>query len=84
MAKRKQPEEDTIEPENGVVEDSHAGQIEEVKEHVIVDGWIIGEAATEEGVRDPIVTVEVESEEEDGWEAEAFWSLLARAGYQLL
>lgn len=83
MAKRKQSEDDTIEPECGVVGDSTAVQTEEVQVEGFVNGWIIGEAVAEEGVIDPITTVEVEPEGEDGWEAEAFWALLARAGYQL-
>ena len=83
MAKKKRLEEDTREPESEVAEDSHSGQIEEVKEELVVDGWIIGEDVNEEGVSEPITTVETEPEGEEGWEAEAFWALLARAGYQL-
>ena len=83
MAKRKQPEDDTSEPECGVVDDSTAGHTEEVQVDGFVDGWIIGEATTEEGANDPITTVEAEPEREDGWETEAFWALLDRAGYQL-
>lgn len=83
MAKHKQSEEDTNKPYYGVVGDSSARQADEVTKDIFVDGWIIGEAATEEGVSDPIITVEVEPEGEDGWEAEAFWALLTRAGYQL-
>ena len=80
MAKKKRLEEDTREPESEVAEDSHSGQIEE---ELVVDGWIIGEDVNEEGVSEPITTVETEPEGEEGWEVEAFWALLARAGYQL-
>ena len=83
MAKRKHPEDDTIELDSSVIDESPAAQTEEVQVNGFVSGWVIGEAAAEEGVDDPIPTVQVESEGEEGWEAEAFWALLARAGYQV-
>ena len=83
MAKRKRLEEDTRESESEVAEDSRLGQAEEVQEELIVDGWIIGEDVNEEGISEPITNVETEPEGEEGWEAEAFWALLARVGYQL-
>ena len=83
MAKRKQPEEDTSRPDHEVVEDPSADHAEEVKDDGFVNGWTIGEATIEEGVSDPVTTVKTDSEGEDGWEAEALWALLVKAGYQL-
>ena len=30
---------------------------------------------------EPVLAVDLELEREEGWEAEAFWELLTRAGY---
>ena len=83
MAKRKHPNDDILELDCSVINESPAAQTEEVEVDGFVNGWVIGEAAADEGVNDPIPTVGAESEGEEGWEAEAFWALLARAGYQL-
>ena len=60
MAKRKWLEEDTRKTEIEVSEASHSDQAEEVKEELIVNGWIIGEDVNEGGVSESITTVETE------------------------
>ena len=78
MAKRKHPECDTPELKGSMVDEAPA-----VHAEGFVKGWVIGEATVEEEVEDLVPTVQVESDGEEGWEAEAFWYLLARACYQV-
>ena len=81
MGKRKQPEKDTIELTVGVDEARNAVQVENSQGDTLLKGWIIGDGPVDDNADSPVTTVDPELEREDGWEVEAFWALLTRAGY---
>lgn len=81
MNKRKQPEKSTIDLVAGVDEVPNAWQVDESLGHTVVRGWIIGEGPAEDEEEGLVPTVDLELEREEGWEVEAFWELLTRAGY---
>ena len=81
MSKRKQPEESSTELVAVVDEVPVAGMVDESLGQTVVRGWTIGEGPTADEEKGSVPTVDLELEREEGWEVEAFWELLTRAGY---
>ena len=81
MSKRKQPEEATTELVACVEEATNTLQVEEPQESNVVEGWVIGSEPADNEEEGAVTTVDLELECEDGWEVEALWKLLTRAGY---
>ena len=81
MSKRKHPEESTTEVVADVESAPSVVPVDELQEPKVVAGWVIGEEPTDSEEEVSVSTVDPELEREDGWEVEAFWALLARAGY---
>lgn len=55
--------------------------VEEPLESNVVEGWVIGSEPADNEDEVAVTTLGPELEGEAGWEAEAFWELLTRAGY---
>lgn len=81
MSKRKEPEESTTEVVADEENASIAEPVEELQENPVVTGWVIGDGSTDDEDEVSATTVDSELDREDGWEVEAFWNLLTRAGY---
>lgn len=81
MGKRKQPEESSIELIAVTEEVPVVALVAEPIERTVVQGWVIGKGSTGTEEEEPVLVEDVELEREEGWEAEAFWELLTRAGY---
>ena len=81
MTKRKHPEEPTAELDSVVEETVSGVQVEEPLVSEVVEGWVIGAEPAESEEEVAVTTVDPELECETSWEVEAFWALLARAGY---
>ena len=81
MSKRKQPEEPSIESIAVTEEVPVVVLVAEPSELTVVRGWTIGEDPTGDEGEEPVLIEDIELEREEGWEAEAFWELLTRAGY---
>ena len=88
MAKRKQLEEDSNDLDFGVDAGMSAVQIDETVgcrngslDVKLVGGGTHQDGSGEGSTSSPVPVVIIEPRKEDGWEVEAFWTLLANAGY---
>ena len=81
MSKWKQPEEPSIDSITVTEEVPVVDLVAEPSEPTVVRRWTIGEDSTGDEEEEPILMEDIELEKEEGWEAEAFWYLLIRAGY---
>ena len=81
MSKQKHPEESTPEVVADVESAPSVESGDELQEPKVITGWVIGEEPTDSKEEVSVSTVDPDLEREDGWEVEAFWALLARAGY---
>ena len=88
MAKRKQPEEDSKDSDfykdtsvstTQVV--ANAGCSKYSTNVKLAEGGTSRKESNEEGAGSSVPVVTTETRKEDGWEAEAFWKLLADVGY---
>ena len=82
MSKRKTHEEPSVDSAEIVDEVPVVSLVEESCEQVIIEGWLIGEEPTVAEGKESIPTLDLELEREEGWEIEAFWTLLERVGYE--
>lgn len=82
MSKRKHPEEPSIVLSEVLNEAPVVNLVEESVELTVVRGRTIGEETTAAEEEETVSAVDLELEREEGWEAEPFWELLTRAGYE--